>query len=335
MRKVNPASKRMRPPLTGALEKCLGVVLRAELSGDALLVDKYRAQHPKQVPLLDSLAAQRLVRRNERYVVTFWGLVRGRSRLASTALKNCEKVYKALGKHYSQHQYAALPAGELERQTGLASQEVSNSVLFLERSSSSPAIGPNWKDVGVVATERYVTQSFGALKEETWYFNSANATLIAALPATMEGANLFTQLDAAESEPVRHSWIKAASSVASDPAGAITAARAVLESTCRHVLAEFQMDGDDHGNLPKLYRDAASCIGLASKDQHNDMLRRLLAGCTTVVDGLAELRNQLGDSHGRGPISMKPAHRHAVLAVTLAGGLSSFLLATLDARRKP
>jgi len=334
MQKVKTTSRHAQP-LSRALEKCLGLVLKAELSGEALAVDKYRAQHPRQVSSLDALTAQRLVKRDQQYVATFWGLVRARNRAASTALKNCEKVYKVLGKHYSQHQFAALSASDLERRTGLTSEQVAHSVLFLERSPSSPAIGPNWKDVGVVGTERYVTQSFRALKEQTRRMFSAPAMMLPTLPRPVEYDGMFRELDAAESEPIRCSWAKATSNMTSDAAGAITAARALLESACRHVLAEFQMKEDDHGNLGKLYRDAASCVGLASKGQHNEMLKRLLAGCTTVVDGLSELRNQLGDSHGLGPVSMRPAHRHAALAVTLAGGLSAFLLATLDARRKP
>jgi hypothetical protein len=335
MQRTKAEVRRARQPLSNLLKKCLGTVLNAELSGEPLLVDKYRAQHPKKVPLLEALTAQRLIKRDQRYVATFWGLIRARSRTASAALKRCEKVYKVLGKHYSEHQYAALPALELERLTGLTAEQVAHSVLFLERSSASPAIGPNWKEVGVVGTEQYVTQSFRHLKEETRRLNSVAPMTLPALAGTIDYMDLFGELDAAESEPVRSSWVKAMSNITSDAAGAITAARALLESACRHVLAEFQMKGDDHGNLGKLYRDAASCIDLASKDQRNEMLKRLLAGCTTVVDGLSQLRNQLGDSHGRGPISMRPAHRHAALAVTLAGGLSAFLLATLDARRKP
>jgi hypothetical protein len=50
------------------------------------------------------------------------------------------------------------------------------------------------------------------------------------------------------------------------------------------------------------------------------------------VDGLANLRNRLGDAHGQGKRPVKPLPRHAELAVNMAGSIASFLLATFEAR---
>jgi hypothetical protein len=50
-----------------------------------------------------------------------------------------------------------------------------------------------------------------------------------------------------------------------------------------------------------------------------------------VVEGLGALRNRLSDAHGQGKRPVKPASRHAELAVNLAGATAVFLAATHEA----
>src|SRR5258706_14603200 len=105
------------------LRKCLGVVLDSELNGKPLPFEAYRARNPKKVPLLDALTSQRLVKRDTHYTVTFWGLIQAGTRAAGMVLRNSEKVYKALGQHYREHQYTALSLNDLQQRTGLTSQQ--------------------------------------------------------------------------------------------------------------------------------------------------------------------------------------------------------------------
>jgi Abortive infection C-terminus len=321
--------------LVEPLRKCLAMVLESELNGKPLPFEQYRAQNPKKVPLLEALTSQRLIKRDTSYTVTFWGLIQARTRAAGAMLRNSEKVYRTLGQHYREHQYAPLSLNELQRRTGLTSQQVIQCVLFLERSPFNPAIGPEWQSIGVVATEYYVTNSFAALKALTRDVNRNLPTPVGPILGQTEHLSLTADLDVSESEAVRESWKKAVTTVSSDPAGSITAARSLMEAACRHILADHGVTDDGHGKLPKLYKDAAARLGLASTSNLNDALRRLLGGCATVVEGLGEFRNVLGDSHGKGPHSLRPARRHASLAVSLAGGMAAFLLATLDAQRRP
>jgi hypothetical protein len=50
-----------------------------------------------------------------------------------------------------------------------------------------------------------------------------------------------------------------------------------------------------------------------------------------VVNGLASVRNRLSDAHGQGRKPVRPASRHAELAVNLAGTMALFLVATFEA----
>ena len=123
-------------------------------------------------------------------------------------------------------------------------------------------------------------------------------------------------------------WGRAVERRQSDPEAAITAARTLLESTCKHILDELEVAYDDAADLPKLYRVTAQNLGLAP-DQHTEQVfKQILGGCQAVVEGLGAMRNRLSDAHGKGRGAPKPAARHAELAVNLAGAMATFLVDT-------
>lgn len=131
---------------------------------------------------------------------------------------------------------------------------------------------------------------------------------------------------------VQAAWSKALDRRASDPEGAITMARTLLESVCKHILEEAKVPYDDSPDLNRLYRQTAEQLNIAPSQHTEQVFKQILGGCTAVVEGLGALRNRLSDSHGKGKVGVKPAPRHAELAVNLAGALAIYLLATWEAR---
>lgn len=116
--------------------------------------------------------------------------------------------------------------------------------------------------------------------------------------------------------------------IVSDPEGAITATRTTLESVCKHICDERGAAYEDGGDLAKLYKAAAGAMDIAP-DQHSErIIRQILSGVGTVVNGLAAMRNSLSDSHGRGKASVRPAPRHAKLAVNAGFAVAGFLIDT-------
>jgi hypothetical protein len=136
-----------------------------------------------------------------------------------------------------------------------------------------------------------------------------------------------------DSQFITETWRKALDRRHADPDGAITAARSLLESVCKRILDELGVPYSDKDDLPKLYGTAAKELNLAPSQHTEEVFRKILGGAHSVVDGLANLRNRLGDAHGQGKRPVKPAPRHAELAVNMAGSLASFLLATFEARQ--
>lgn len=132
---------------------------------------------------------------------------------------------------------------------------------------------------------------------------------------------------------VHQSWDKALSRRSSDPEGAITAAKTLLETVCKHILDESQVVYSDKDDLPKLYNLSAETLNLAPSQHTEVLFKTILGNCQSVVGTLSSLRNKLGDSHGQGKRYVRPLPRHAELAVNLAGTVAMFLIATWKARQ--
>ncbi len=138
-----------------------------------------------------------------------------------------------------------------------------------------------------------------------------------------------------DSEGVHEVWEKALSRRKTDPEGAITIARTLLETVLKRILDETGTEHSDTADLPKLYRMAAEELNLSPTQHSAEAIKMILGGATTVVNGLGTLRNRLSDSHGRSEkIPVRPAERHAKLAVNMAGTMASFLVETHLDRQK-
>ncbi|HEX7131358.1 MAG TPA: abortive infection family protein [Iamia sp.] len=146
--------------------------------------------------------------------------------------------------------------------------------------------------------------------------------------AQISSRQLGERVDLLNWAGVERSWRDALDLVARNPDGAIRAARTTLESVCKHVCDERNAEYPAGGDLPKLYKAAASALTLAP-DQHSEqVIKQVLSGAATVVGGLAAMRNALSDAHGAGKVHVRPGPRHARLAVNMAFGLATFLIDT-------
>lgn len=152
-----------------------------------------------------------------------------------------------------------------------------------------------------------------------------------ATPGDEPVAAVLSKVDAPH---VAAAWQKALERRANDPEGAITAARTLLETVCKHILEEQGVGYTDADDLPKLYKATAGTLNLSPSQHTEQIFRQILGGCQTVVEGLGALRNRLSDAHGKGKQGVRPAPRHAELAVNLAGTMATFLIATWEAAQK-
>jgi len=148
-----------------------------------------------------------------------------------------------------------------------------------------------------------------------------------ASPGDEPDTELLERLDWNE---VQAAWRKALDRRNSDPEGAITAARTLLETVCKHVLDDAGRPYDPTANLPKLYGLTAETLNLSPSKHTEKVFKQILGGCQSVVEGLGALRSRVGDAHGQGRRPVKPDPRHAELAVNLAGSVATFLAQTWE-----
>lgn len=133
---------------------------------------------------------------------------------------------------------------------------------------------------------------------------------------------------------INHAWHKALERKVSDPEGAITISRTILESVCKYILDEEEIEYNSNKiDLPELYKKTAKVLNLSPSQHTEDVFKQILGGCSGIINGLGSLRNRLGDAHGKGKKQVKPAPRHAELAVNLSGTMALYLLETFNAKR--
>lgn len=132
-----------------------------------------------------------------------------------------------------------------------------------------------------------------------------------------------------DSDGVQEVWTKALERRETDPEGAITVARTLLETVIKCILDRKNITYGERDDLPKLYSSVAKSLNL-SPSQHSDpAFKSILGGATNVVNGIGTLRNRLSDSHGRGErLPVRPTARHAKFAVNSAGNAATFLVET-------
>lgn len=135
-----------------------------------------------------------------------------------------------------------------------------------------------------------------------------------------------------DAEGVHIVWEKALARRHTEPDGAITSARTLLETVCKRILDEANETYSDKDDLPAVYRAVALKLQIAPSQHTEEVFKRILGGATSVVEGLGSLRNKIGDAHGQGGKPVRPMARHAQLAVNLAGAMATFLVETWNAR---
>jgi hypothetical protein len=127
---------------------------------------------------------------------------------------------------------------------------------------------------------------------------------------------------------IHSAWQKAIDRRKHDPDGAITIARTLVEAVCKHILGAGAYDVS--WDLPKLYKETARRLRLDANQHADESLKQMLRGCTSAVEGLAAVRNKLGDAHGKGAGDPIPDFLQAELAVNLSGAMATFLISAWE-----
>ncbi len=116
-----------------------------------------------------------------------------------------------------------------------------------------------------------------------------------------------------------------------NPGLAFDLAKTLVESTCRAVLTERAIPAADTDDLPKLFKSATQHLpflppSASGAAEVRKSLRQTLAGLSSAVQGICELRNQCGfASHGAGTARPVMEGVQALLAAEAADAIVGFL----------
>jgi hypothetical protein len=179
----------------------------------------------------------------------------------------------------------------------------------------------------------FIQPKFGTYAERRKYLRDEFGPLYSLLerdPRSPADPHIRGVLSRLDWDAVQDAWQKALDRRSEDPDGAITSARSLLESVCKHILDEAGIAYGQKDDLPKLYGAVAENLRMAPSQHTEKVFKQILGGCHAIVEGLGTLRSRVGDAHGQGKRQVKPTARHAELAVNLAGALATFLTQTWE-----
>lgn len=321
--------------LSAASLRCLRTLLELELDGSPIEFVSWRAKNATKIAAVEELKRHRMLEGETHAAVTLWGLLNTPGKRAKLTLTQVRRVFTILREFYPDHPKDSLTLDDLASRAGLPAPQARQAAEFLNRSPAFLSVHAQRDMVRITPNENYVAlKGFDELKERT---RKQYGRPIVALALTGTGhaieRELLASLENAESETVREAWQKVRERWSHDPAGTVTGARSLLEAGCRYVIEEFDGSVEGAPELPRLYKQAAAHLRLDSRPGIDESLRRLLGACSTIVDGVAHLRNELSDAHGKDRRSPKPAKRHAEFVGLLAAAATGLLLSTLDAQR--
>jgi hypothetical protein len=127
---------------------------------------------------------------------------------------------------------------------------------------------------------------------------------------------------------------RASENIITDPAAAITAACALLESVFKTILQDDGIPLPSKQSVTPLWNEVRDHLNLAPEKIPNDDLSRIGGGLASIVHGIGAFRTHKGSVHGHNPDAFEPDSRHARLVVHAAQTLALFVIETWEAYKQ-
>lgn len=128
------------------------------------------------------------------------------------------------------------------------------------------------------------------------------------------------------------------SSIEVAPHISIGLAKELIETCCKSIFDERNEHCDKDWDLGKLMKETAKLLRLTPSDIPNETkaassIKQILGSLSSVVQGIAEVRNEYGSGHGKDGKFKGLQPRHAKLAVGAASTLAIYLLETHELKK--
>ncbi len=110
----------------------------------------------------------------------------------------------------------------------------------------------------------------------------------------------------------------------------ITKSRTLLEEVYCYGIEQKGEEITEKGNINKLYRKIRELYDMNTEKNLDNRIKKLLSGLNSIVDAIAEIRNNNSDAHGVGKNRIKISEHHANLVLNSATTLAEFILSVIE-----
>lgn len=138
----------------------------------------------------------------------------------------------------------------------------------------------------------------------------------------------------ANSDELIRDWLKARSSIQSDPADSITRSSSYLESVCRLVLTKTGKSMPNKRDMTNLIGAAVKALDLSDDTDANNDLKQLFGGIKGIFQSVGSMRTHFGTAHGFAPGDYVPKEEYARLISDASATAGTYLLRRLNQKLK-
>jgi Abortive infection C-terminus len=189
-----------------------------------------------------------------------------------------------------------------------------------------------WTNITSSTVEECVVQINGILKYDNYeVIKDGNFYKVRELVGSIiELENHFAKSDKLSELLIEEQIKKCKEKIESaDYSGAITNARSLVEAVCVKIEADLDPNAlGNKGDLINLFNRVKVLLNLdPSRKDISNSLKQVLSGFSSIIQGLAAMRNSMSDAHA---MPYKPNRHHAKLAVNSAKTLADFLFDSMN-----
>lgn len=149
-------------------------------------------------------------------------------------------------------------------------------------------------------------------------------------PSDAEIQKILTSIDIPH---IKSAWEKAIDRRVKDPDGALTTARTLIETVCKYILTELNIEFSENDDINNLYSLTSKALGISSSQDIDKESKKVFGSINAIVSGVAFFRNKLGDAHGQNKKNELLLGELGELSVNLAGSICIFLIKTFEKKK--
>lgn len=149
-------------------------------------------------------------------------------------------------------------------------------------------------------------------------------------PSDAEIQKILTNVDIPH---IKSAWEKAIDRRLNDPDGALTAARTLIETVCKHILTKLNIEFSENDDINNLYSLTSKALEISASQNIDKESKKVFGNINAIVSGVAFFRNKLGDAHGQNGENELLLNELSELSVNLAGSICIFLIKAFEKKK--